>query len=433
MDRQNYLFWTEVRPMFATVRDVRRFGNVVAGALRLVGDEVDITDLLALEALRLLEPELFEAIIECRDLLTRGPSPLEADLSSLYADENEAAAARIREIVAIPNRLEDTEQLLRRLFPHCARHLGGESYPEATVSQWRVKRLVADPEVFNTYLYRRLPLGTLPAPEVERVVRALGDEQQLKEIFAGMDDDQLKRLFGRLVHYETRFTPAVAVPAINAILHREGRQTEGFEELGGWLLTYRLLRGLEPAEVRDALVEISFPDLTSRYDVVRMVGYHEGGEDRMVAKSEAERLEEALVDDVLATSAEELVEEADLGPLIFLTRRLRPEALAEKLSIWAGDDRFFVRMLTSHHVTVVGGQPESRRVQLLWPRVVETFGVATLRRRLGQIPTDWVTEHHDADAVALWEQARRYLDDPEAGERDSAPYMGSEPPREDRE
>jgi len=64
------VFWANVRPLFDTVRDIRRYTNVLTSTLRLVGDEVDVSDILALEALRLFEPDVFEAIIETRYLLT---------------------------------------------------------------------------------------------------------------------------------------------------------------------------------------------------------------------------------------------------------------------------------------------------------------------------------------------------------------------------
>jgi type II secretory pathway predicted ATPase ExeA len=425
--RQNTVFWGEVWPMFTTVRDVRRFENVFANTLRLVGDEVDVTDLLALEAVRLLEPELFEALVANRGLLTGGPSPLEAGLSELYAPDNEAAATKLEQILELPSRQLDTKQLLKQLFPQCERHLGGSTYSDDMVSSWRVQRRVADGEVFSTYLYRRLAPGALPAPEVEQVVRALGDEARLTAIFDGLDDQELQSLLDRLVHYEAQFTAAMAGPAINVILAQEGRlgsRSRRFEGPGGSLLIYRLLRGLGPAEVMAALGAVSFPTLSSRYDLIRMVSHRGDDGGRMVEEKDAKQLEEDLADDVLAASSEQLVEEVDVGPLIALAGQQRASVLARELPRWTRDDRFFVRLLTSKSITSFTGSSGEGRVQLLWPRVVEEFGADPLRTRLEGIERDWVVaQGFDAETLALWDQALHYLDDPEAGERDAAPYM----------
>lgn len=422
-DRHASLFWTEVRPMFETVRDVRRYENVLSATLDLIGDEVDFADVLALEALRLFEPEFFEAIVANRDLLTGRISSLESAFAALAARDDEFREKRLRELLSIPTGQVDAAGLLKRLFPETERYLGDPGAVGNSESEWRVARRVADPEAFDAYLYRRLPPGTLPARDVERTVRALADESQLNEIFDALDDEELRGLLDRLVHYEREFTPAAAVPAINAILKRVVPLSGGFREMSGALLVQRLLRGLEPKGVAAALEQVAFPSLSSRYEVVRMVGHSDTSGHRLVSARDDARLEREICDEVLASTAEKLADEVDIGPLVSLAERLQGDRLRSLRSKWIRDDRFFVRLLTSYRITSIVGFANRPSVQLLWPRAVEAFGETELGRRVPQIDPAWVEREFDDETAATWRQALRYLDDPKAGEREAAPYM----------
>src|SRR5205807_2383096 len=66
-----------IRPLLDTPRDARRYLQSLSLTLRLIGDEIALPDLLALEAVRILRPEMFGAIVACADALTstepRGP------------------------------------------------------------------------------------------------------------------------------------------------------------------------------------------------------------------------------------------------------------------------------------------------------------------------------------------------------------------------
>ncbi len=64
------VFHTLIRPLVRTIRDVRRYANSLPVTLRVVGDEVDLVDVLPLEAIRVLLPDTFAALIESVEALT---------------------------------------------------------------------------------------------------------------------------------------------------------------------------------------------------------------------------------------------------------------------------------------------------------------------------------------------------------------------------
>jgi hypothetical protein len=68
-DWQN-VFPDGIRPFFRTVRDVRRYLNAVPVTLRVIGGEVALVDVLALETLRVFAPDAYAQLIAEAGLLT---------------------------------------------------------------------------------------------------------------------------------------------------------------------------------------------------------------------------------------------------------------------------------------------------------------------------------------------------------------------------
>jgi len=425
-ERLTNVFWAGVRQLFSTVRDVRRYANVLPAALRTLGDEVALADVLALEAIRLFEPECFEAIVEAGDVLTAPRSWLTFGSSSNAED----LEAQVRGIPAAAreDRREAIEEVLRRLFPFAESRLGGASYSEGFVPEWRGERRVAAAEVFSVYLHKRLPLGSLPARDVERAVRIMGDGEKLEELFASLSDEEVETLLRRLVEYVRRFPAENPEVAVSAILRQAPRlrREAGFGDFGadmaGSRIVYRLLREHEPERVAEIVMRIEFPDFSGRYDVVRMVGYREGSGHRLVEEQVATGLEDELADAMLAASPAELAAERDLGPLVAFLERKRAEELCERLAEWIADDRFLVSLVAAHRRTslsnTVGEAAVCRTVQLEWHGLVRLVDLERLRERLGAIDPKWVEDDFDTDTVTVWEQALRYLDAPEAAERE---------------
>lgn len=416
------LFWTEVRPMFTNVRDIRRYVNVLATTLALLGDEVDLADILALEALRLFEPEAFEAIVEARYALTGARSPTTGlDIGWLMGKGDEKAEELITRIPALaPRRPEQVRKILRELFPLSEVHFGGADFGSGFAQEWKRTRRVADIEVLDIYLYRRLAPGALPAREVEKAVVALADPEQLREIFDRLGDDELRGLFSRLADFEGAFPDKAPEVAIDAILARGVGFGDSFRDMSGSMLIVRLLRGLSPKRVKRILDRLAYPNLSRRYDLVRMVDYHEDGGRRMVEERDAAELTRGVVDATLELSAEQLAGEEDLGPLILLLQQMAAERLQRRLSEWLSDDRFFVRLVFAHRLTAYRGMRSdgsaNEVLQLNWPPLLGLVGLTALQRRTEAIDPIWVKAEFGEDVVAIWDQARYFINDPAAGE-----------------
>ena len=428
-DREHFqnVFYGGVRDFIGTVRDVRRLLNVLPATFALIGDEVELTDVIALEALRVLAPDNFAAIAQHRDAFTT-PS----DVGRVGATINDAHKEQVQAALdAAGTKRATAERIVRELFPAASRHLGGSNYGSEWLHTWRRQRRVANPEVFDIYLRRRVAPGDVPARAIEEVFAAFEDPERLDALLSAFDPDQLEQTLIRLNAYERDF-PGTHPELTIATFMRHGEQLarrhRHMGDLGGphmnlSRLVYRLLRNLSPDQVAATVEATSFPNFSSRFEVVRQVGHREGSGHRLVDPEKAKSYEEQLASDLLVASAADMAWELDLGVLLGMIQALRSEDAPAAIAKWSDDDRFFVRLVGTHLRTSLSntlGQVAVRRhTQLDWPALVAQVGLEKAIERIGEIDPAQVDTNFDEDTRDAWNQAVRYAADPTAGERDA--------------
>src|SRR5262249_34832101 len=111
-------FGLGMRNLFTTPRDVHRYLNALPVTLRLIADEVALADILALEAVRVLAPDFFEALPGAVELITgtnRGEDGKEQESLRKEYDGLLALGRKHREAVARLNeQLFPTTERFRR-------------------------------------------------------------------------------------------------------------------------------------------------------------------------------------------------------------------------------------------------------------------------------------------------------------------------------
>jgi predicted KAP-like P-loop ATPase len=123
LDREH---WSSVymgmRPYFRTLRDVLRYANAVRSPAKHLVAELDVADILGLEALRIFEPATWNRIDELAEPLTK-PSD-----QYLVNHDRDAVDEQIRDLAESAARLGQVRELLRALFPVSQRALGRSNY-----------------------------------------------------------------------------------------------------------------------------------------------------------------------------------------------------------------------------------------------------------------------------------------------------------------
>jgi hypothetical protein len=417
--------------LFTTVRDVRRYANVLPATLALVGDEVELADILTLEALRVRVPTSFALIIASKQALTEVHDSLSATPAS-----NAIAAQQIAAIVEAAGGFgEEVAAIVRRLFPAAQRHLGGSSYGSTWRGAWRRNRRVAHPEVFDIYVNKTLASGMLPAALVDRAFNSLQDREALFGLLDTLDSDGLASLLERLEHYEQDFPTEDAEVSVSVLYAHRGRLREAKRhvmDLGAGhhvsRVVLRILRKLDRPEAsrvtRTALENIdAFSD---RGELVRLVGYREDSGHQLVSEEDAVQIEAAFFDQLLAADLVQLGGERDLLQLLLWTHSQRPQETASLVERLVADDELLARLLRSALGEVVGetsGDATVRRsFRLSWRALTVLVPEARLAERIKQLDVARVRDNADERTLLAVQEGLRYANDPTAADRDQRSF-----------
>jgi hypothetical protein len=411
------LFGTGIAPMLSTLRDVHRYANVAPAALELVGGEVASHDVLALEALRLFDPDVHASLPKLADVLTgrrgidiRSPEQVEAD-----------ARTRVEAAMKCSSHPEATRELLGSLFP-AAGHLFGRSRGSADDRAWRSRRRVASATVLEIYLSSLIGESAVTTAHVHHVLEGMADPGRLRELLEGTPNDRLYDLFDRLFDLRSSFPAEHAAQAALVVARQEQRLVD---HSGGTLglparwsvetLVEALLRVVPEAERPAAVMQMieTAPDVSHALRTANRFGTHPEREDR---SADAEILDAeattAVLNDIRGrvrrATAIELRDEPDLRSL--LAGLLVPDDGAGRAEIAAkarddGVMRALVRQSFGwgHRSSGFG---TTRVPMLYWASLTSMLDKETLEARVHDLAP--LIEPDDEDEKTAWQLALRY-------------------------
>jgi predicted KAP-like P-loop ATPase len=175
-DWQN-IFTFVVRPMLSTPRHVRRLLGSLSMTMRLIADEVALADLIGMEAIRVLRPPMFQAL-----LTAAGSLSVQSVLVGQggYKPGRDPADSPIGPLHSLDPRL--AEDICRWLFPAARRYFENMSYGPEWEGIWRRERKVASAAVLRFYLEQQLPEGVVSAAAVDEALSRLTDRERLREL-----------------------------------------------------------------------------------------------------------------------------------------------------------------------------------------------------------------------------------------------------------
>ncbi len=414
------VFALGIRPMIETVRDVRRYANLLASRVRLLGAQVEVSDVLALEAIRVFAPDSHNLIGSSREALT---TPASSGVGAQAHDESDRA--QIAAIVeAAGDRRDAVEELIRQTFPAAARHFGEDShFGPGWLPTWHRTRRVAHREILDIYLTRTVPAGIISAQEAKAVFTSLEDRAELEQRLARLDEGQLEVMLERLEHHHGDFPserPEVPIAVLLNQLERLRAGRRGLYDAGAEVklprVVLRLLSRLAPGRVEE-IVRAALPEigsLSARMELIDLVGHREGVGRGLIAEEAAIQLEAEHVRQILGAHPDALSEERHVTPLI--ARACEWDlAAGRKLGVRvAQDDRRLVRLLRGATAQRGGGKAadpaEPEAYELNWQGLSELLGEQALIERMEALPKG-AEGKADARARAGARQARLHARD----------------------
>ena len=296
-----------VRPLLSNLRNVKRFLYSLPVTLDMVGKEVELADLLGLEAIRILRPALFEELKAHPDCLVRYKSDwrLAAGLGGRKEEIQTALKGMLERAGDDRDMLKSVFELL---FPSTHEHIGLRTYGTYEEANWRRDRRVACEEVLRIYLSGGIDETAIPSDDIRDLVSVMTDRTQVASHLESLDEQGLEQTLERLEDFEGEFPEQAASVVAPILVNRMG--TLGDEFTGSLSFTprfkasrviYRLLRRIQDrdalgGQVRDMLNEVN--SLSGKLCLVEMVGHREHVGHRLVIDKVAEELEIELLEPV---------------------------------------------------------------------------------------------------------------------------------------
>lgn len=215
--RWGNLFFGGLSHYVKTLRDVYRFTTTLefhAGMFRSTGTmEVNQIDLLGLEALRVFEPDVYDALPAHRRLLLEGPGrthrgvkeDLLAELDRLLALAPATNHPAIKQILAVV--FQPIEWLLQS-------YGFGTGFEEG----WERELRACSERYFDRYFLLGIPEGDVSQREIADVLAAVHDRDLLASKLRDLRDrNLLDAMLARLDAYKEQIDLGAAVPFVTAL------------------------------------------------------------------------------------------------------------------------------------------------------------------------------------------------------------------------
>lgn len=276
-NRWGNVFFSGLRPYFATLRDVNRFVSTLAFHLSSFSTdgvfEVNPIDLIALEVIRLYEPEVYKAIQSNKELLTATSRP-EKPLS-------EAAAKEVVSIIgmASENRRNQVREVVKHLFPTIEWALSGPQYAAEYGTEWYRDLRVCSKKAFDRYFRLAVSDEELSQSIVQRLLRARGDRGNLRSELEDLHSRGLLNAgIEELGVYQDQIEPHQVEPFVTGLFDVADALSDderGMFEVPAHLrigsLVLRAIEKLNDSETRVAVVKNAITNTSGLFMAVNFV------------------------------------------------------------------------------------------------------------------------------------------------------------------
>jgi len=302
-------------PKIETPRRAKLLSNALMFALPILRGEVNPLDLMLIEGIRVIYPELYAAIRDHPTIFLKGEREARHEQRHEVANYIDTIIQKATPTLSDDERTVLRSRLLQPLFPR----MGNMSYGTEWDSIWAKEQKVCSAEYFKRYFTYSIPVGDIPDSHIaalcEGVTQASPTEgRALLESFAARQG--LPRLVTRLRQREDTLTAEQAIALIATftangdLLPRErGMMILADTRAQAGMLIAGLLRQIPSAEVRQEEAEQAIRMATPVGFAMECIRWIQSSEDappeRRVLSNEGEAsLKEILTERIEKANAE---------------------------------------------------------------------------------------------------------------------------------
>lgn len=316
-----------ISPLIRNMRDVRRYAASSRSTIQALKEQVDLVDILALEAVRIFLPDVFRGLLRAQAGLTTarawGPgSNYESPALKIEIDGLLESAELRRPLV---------EALIKQLFPAGARHIDAGNFGSDWLKIWLKSRRVAHLDVLKLYMERTTTSAMAAFNRAEVAFKLISDGSALNDYMRSLPIEELEEVIGALESFEDEFPKDAVVPAsvaLTNLLSELPERPRGMFELDTRIVVtrviLRLLRRIDSEDDVKAAVDEILPQLTSlsaKLEIIGTVGHVESLGHKLVSAEQAASLETALAAEIQQADDDSLIGEWDLLRLLIAPAR----------------------------------------------------------------------------------------------------------------
>jgi len=176
--RWGNIFHGALYAYFDNLRNVYRYTSTLSFHFTLLKGEaafeVNPVDLIAIECLRIFEPNIYKEIARSKEIFTKNDS-------ARYGRSEESTTSLINGILdkASGNKKEYVKEMLRQLFPTIEWAFGGTHYSGEFGNTWLREMRVCHPSNFDKYFQFSIPSGELSNSDLQQMLSLTSDTEGL--------------------------------------------------------------------------------------------------------------------------------------------------------------------------------------------------------------------------------------------------------------
>lgn len=408
-----------IGPMIRSIRDIRRYAASLRGTLRSLQGEVELVDVLAMEAIRVFAPDLFIAATSIADSLTAPASGYVGDTENpVHKDAISNFLATSEEHATV------AKALIRRVFQAADRHLQhGTNYGSSRQNQWIRERRLAHPALLSFYLERLKNNELNSFNRASHAFLLMTSAEDLEGFFDLLDPEDREDAIGALEAYEGEYPVETVVPGsiglLNVLPTIPEREEQGMFSVGDGRLTVtrvvlRLFDRIEEADqheqaVRDILPQVT--TLSSKLQLIEMVGHRDNVGHGLVSEEAAGGFEEVLGAEIQEASASTLSNETELFRLALWMRENSGNVPEFWNRLFGSPELNHALLMQSVHRVrrqSADSRAISRETRLYWDTLETIYdGPEALRNGMQSVRHD--IGNTDPDTAEAAELAMKYL------------------------
>lgn len=183
--RWGNIFHGGLNKYFDNLRSVYRYTSTLSFHFTLLKGksafEVNPVDLIAIECLRVFEPDVYKEIARVKEIFTQNGS-------DRYGRNKDSTASLINGILdkASPNKREAVKNIVEQLFPTIEWALGGTHYSGDFARTWLRGMRVCHPSNFEKYFQFSIPSGELSNSDLREMLVLTSDSERFSEFILSL-------------------------------------------------------------------------------------------------------------------------------------------------------------------------------------------------------------------------------------------------------